>query len=85
MFLNPFLPKTNLIKKVVHIIGACVKEGQDHFEGVDEGPDALRNAGLINAIEGMGWIVKDHGNFGSKQLKKNYGPGNLIPQTQHMK
>ena len=75
--MNPFLPNTKLIKKVVHLIGASIKEGQDHFEGVDLGPDAIRNAGILQGIEDLGWMVKDHGNFSAKMLKKSYGPGKI--------
>jgi hypothetical protein len=45
---------------------------------VDQGPDAIRNAGILRAIEDLGWLVKDHGNFNTKMLKKSYGPGKPI-------
>ena len=47
--------------KELTLVGACVNEGQDWYVGVETAPQAFREAGLIDMIEGLGYRVKDQG------------------------
>lgn len=46
----------------IHIIGAATAFGQPRL-GVDLGPDAIRYAGIIQTLKGLGMTVSDRGNI----------------------
>ncbi|XP_053495601.1 arginase-1 [Ictalurus furcatus] len=46
----------------VGIIGAPFSKGQPR-DGVQLGPDVIREAGLVKKLEGQGCVVKDYGNL----------------------
>ncbi len=56
-----------LKSNTVDIIGCCVNHGQLQ-KGTELAPDALRKAGLINAIKDMNWSYNDKGNLHSGDL-----------------
>jgi arginase len=53
--------KNNVVRKI-RIVGVPLDLGADH-RGIDMGPDALRNDGLIQKIEELGIEVEDTGNI----------------------
>ena len=48
-------------RREIAIIGAALDLGQGR-RGVDMGPSAIRYAGLEERLEGLGFVVRDHGN-----------------------
>ena len=46
----------------IHLLGVPVQEGT-HEKGCLMGPDALRTAGLLDTLEGLGFDCMDHGNL----------------------
>lgn len=49
-------------KKVIRIIGVPIDLGAGR-RGVDMGPSAIRNAGLNDSLQKLGWDVEDYGNI----------------------
>ncbi len=49
-------------KNVIRIIGVPIDLGADR-RGVDMGPSAIRNAGLNERLQRLGWEVEDFGNI----------------------
>ncbi len=54
--------KLDTIVEKVRIVGVPLDLGADR-RGIDMGPDALRNDGLVEALEGLGIDVQDTGNI----------------------
>ena len=48
--------------KVAAVLGAPMTLGQPKA-GTDDGPDMLRDAGLLKELKGLGWGVDDQGNL----------------------
>ncbi|KAM9462496.1 arginase-1 [Clarias gariepinus] len=55
----------------VGIIGAPFSRGQPR-DGVQRGPDVIREAGLVRKLEGQGCIVKDYGNLIFKEVSNDH-------------
>jgi len=62
---SPFINEVKGRSKPKHvsIVGACVKEGQNYYTGVENAPEAFRKAGLLQVMEGSGCIVNDAGDI----------------------
>eukprot|EP00056_Hartaetosiga_gracilis_P011313 m.170163 g.170163 ORF g.170163 m.170163 type:complete len:365 (-) comp13487_c0_seq13:2340-3434(-) len=50
------------------VIGAPLTYGQP-FDGVQQGPSALREAGIIDAIKKLGWRLKEHGDVNFSDIR----------------
>ena len=56
-------PNYRFIKNnTLDIIGACLHEGQLH-KGVENAPDIIRSAGLLEAAKILKWNINDKGNL----------------------
>jgi arginase len=54
----------------VSLVGACVNEGQNYYDGVENAPNAFRKAGILHVISKLGRTVYDAGNItGSASTK----------------
>nr|WP_321455573.1 arginase [uncultured Cohaesibacter sp.] len=47
---------------VIHLLGIPVQDGT-HEKGCLMGPDALRTAGILQTLKGLGFACNDHGNL----------------------
>lgn len=56
--------------KQIDIIGSCLYQGNE-FPGVKHGPNTLRNAGLNDLCNKMGWVVNDKGNIEIEKIDLN--------------
>jgi len=56
--------------KTASVIGAPMTLGQP-LDGTDHGPNLLRQAGLTDALETLGWTVKDHGDLDLETMRSS--------------
>nr|XP_056707884.1 arginase-2, mitochondrial [Euleptes europaea] len=61
----------------VAVIGAPFSRGQKR-SGVDQGPAAIRSAGLVEKLSGMGCQVYDFGDLGFTQVPNDEAYNNII-------
>ncbi len=64
MFTNPIRYRENTIT----VVGAPFALGQPR-PGVEQGPDYLRQAGLIKELQGQGWHVEDSGDVSMRSAE----------------
>jgi arginase family enzyme len=69
-------------KREVEVIGAAFCEGQN-LAGADAAPGALRKAGLVRAIEKLGWSTFDEGDLDFAARYKARGLGDSLPLEGH--
>ena len=66
--------------KICSVIGAPMCAGQ-RKSGVDLGPKQLRDAGLIDNIKNLGWLVNDYGDLNFPSISKAKYQEPLIKST----
>ncbi|KAI0003706.1 arginase [Russula compacta] len=59
--------------KTVSIVG-CPFSGGQHKIGVDKGPIHLVNAGLVDQLRGLGWVVKFDGHHQFEDISAEFDP-----------
>jgi arginase len=75
---SPFLSSPH----IVSIIGAPLSAGQP-LQGVDLGPQTLRDFGLVDRLRGDGWAVEDLGDVDFVNIKSSENePGDLIKNVE---
>eukprot|EP00923_Selenidium_pygospionis_P056440 GHVN01098490.1.p1 GENE.GHVN01098490.1~~GHVN01098490.1.p1 ORF type:complete len:347 (+),score=31.92 GHVN01098490.1:47-1087(+) len=67
------LPKFLLPPKQVQVIGGAFGDGQQR-QGVEKGPTALRDAGLLKVLANLGWKINDLDNVSLSHCKHEREP-----------
>jgi len=63
-----FTNQTRYREKTITVVGAPFALGQPR-PGVDQGPDCLRQAGLIKGLKEQGWHIEDSGDVSMRSAK----------------
>ena len=78
-FLQVPNPRYLKAPKTCAVVGAPMSFGQP-YEGVQKGPSALRDAGLLDGIMKLGWRVSERGDLDfegpAMEAPEYHGPGN---------